>query len=370
MDERTQKERLGQELRFLKESYEAEVISKEEFEKGKERVEVKLKEINQLQENPGDIEKKEDEKTKNETAEEAVKETAKIKAERRESVLEAEEQKKDSNDKHGGKLFRYAAIFIILILAAFFSYSIFKEKKETSTNKERAMMPLCSSNDECKMEGMEGACLNPSTKDAKCQFKEITKINVLIINDRNSCFNCDTKRVVSILEEWFGSINAKEIDYNTDEGKSIAEKLDAKLLPAYILDENITKKQIFEQSKQAFIKKNESYILSDDASGSTFYFKRENVQNKLDLFVKANDIKSVQAEKNLQEFFGAFKEVKFEKYSSDGLTKELGIKVYPTFLINNRVKFTGVQPAEVIKENFCKLNNLPNCNSTLSKSLV
>ena len=34
MDDKTQKERLEQELRFLRESFEAEVISKDEFEKG------------------------------------------------------------------------------------------------------------------------------------------------------------------------------------------------------------------------------------------------------------------------------------------------------------------------------------------------
>src|SRR3989338_921575 len=45
MDDKTQKERLEQELRFLKESFEAEVISKEEFEKGSDRIERKLREI-------------------------------------------------------------------------------------------------------------------------------------------------------------------------------------------------------------------------------------------------------------------------------------------------------------------------------------
>ena len=45
MDDKPQRERLEQELRFLKESFEADVISREEFEKGKDRVERKLKEI-------------------------------------------------------------------------------------------------------------------------------------------------------------------------------------------------------------------------------------------------------------------------------------------------------------------------------------
>ena len=35
--EKEQKERLEQELRFLKESLEADVISRDEYEKGKER---------------------------------------------------------------------------------------------------------------------------------------------------------------------------------------------------------------------------------------------------------------------------------------------------------------------------------------------
>ena len=35
MEEKTQKERLEQELRFLKESLEAEIISNEEYEKAK-----------------------------------------------------------------------------------------------------------------------------------------------------------------------------------------------------------------------------------------------------------------------------------------------------------------------------------------------
>ena len=42
---KNQRYRLEQELKFLKESFEAEVISKEEFEKGKNRIEEKLKEI-------------------------------------------------------------------------------------------------------------------------------------------------------------------------------------------------------------------------------------------------------------------------------------------------------------------------------------
>ena len=229
----------------------------------------------------------------------------------------------------------------------------------------------CSSNDDCRQEGKESICINPAAKNAKCEFKEILKTNVVVLNDRHNCFNCDTQRVLNIMENWFGAINAEEIDYNTQEGKNIAEKFDAKMLPMYILDENITNNSGFEQFKHAFVKKDSSYALSDDAAGSTFFIKRENIQNKLDFFIISGDDASVKAEKNLREFLESFKEVKFEKHlSDDSLAKELGIRNFPAFLVNNRVKFSGVLAAETIKENFCKMNKLPQCEKSLSKSLV
>jgi len=87
--------------------------------------------------------------------------------------------------------------------------------------------------------------------------------------------------------------------------------------------------------------------------------------------VKENDTSSINAEKNLKELLDNFKEVQFEKHSSDStFAKELGIKTFPTFLVSNQIKFSGVLTAEMIKNNFCKLNKLPECEKSLSKSLV
>ena len=95
------------------------------------------------------------------------------------------------------------------------------------------------------------------------------------------------------------------------------------------------------------------------------------MQNKLDLFVISGDDASIKAEKNLKEFLDAFPEAKFGMHDADNaLAKELGIEIFPTFLINNRVKFSGVAAAETIKENFCKPNKLPACEKSLPKSLA
>lgn len=361
MDDKTQKERLEQELRFLKESFDAEVISKEEFEKGKDRIEKKLKEIQnqakeQISEEPqpetaaerqekaeeaGAKEPKKESTTKEaekpQAGDEEYFEPAEIKEEKEhfEKPKEAAEEEKREN-----KFFKYAVLFVVLVLAAFFLYS-----------------------------SLKGNIQKPEEK--LTTLKEAEKTNVIILNDRKSCFNCDTERILSILEGWFGALNAEEIDYSTDEGRNLAERFDAKTLPVYILDENITKKPEFGQFRQIFIKKDDKYILSDDAAASTFYFKRENVPSKLDLFVVAGDRSSIKAEKNLEEFLKAFKEVKFERHSpTDKLSQELEIKIFPTFLVNNRVKFSGIHSADTIKNNFCRLNKLPECERSLSKSLI
>lgn len=370
MDDKTQKEKLEQELRFLKESFEAEVISKDEFEKGKKRIEKKLNEIMQSAEKEETGAQKEEVKEKNEheqkteplekkeepdeaKSEAKTEERIKLKvidegqyfepqeAENKEPV---ENKTKPQEKKESNKIFKYGVVFIVMLLIGFFSYSLINQNKNT----------------ELKTEQKE---LIPKT--------ELQKTNLLVLNDRKSCFNCDTQRILAILENWLGELNAGEISYNTEEGKRIAEKLDAKLLPLYIFDENITKSQNFEQIKGLFIKKGANYVLSDDAAGSTLYFARENVPNKLDLFVKPEDGASIRSEKNLKGFLDAFKEVKFDKHiSSDKLTQELKIKTFPTFLINNKVKFSGVHTAQNIKENFCKLNKLPACEKSLSSSLI
>lgn len=391
MDNKSQKERLEQELRFLKESFEAEVISKEEFEKGKDRIERKLKEIQnaakpseKLQAEP---EKHETQEKTEQPVDAAIqsKEPERIKlkviqdepveqhfeAEQRpakESVPEktiVEEQKKES------KFFKYIIIFIVLILIVFFSYSYLKKEVPQEKANQVKFVAACSSDNDCRQEGKIGACISPNTKAAKCEFMEMPKTNVIVLNDRKSCFNCDTQRVLGILESWFGALMIKEIDYGTEQGKNLAEKFDAEMLPMYILEENITKNPDYGQFKQTFVKKNENYVLSDDAAGAAFYVKREDIQNRLDLLVKENDIASSDAEKNLKEFLENFNEAKFEKHlSTDSLAKELNIKTFPTFLINNKIKFSGVHAAETIKGNFCKLNKLPECGKSLSKSLV
>lgn len=374
MDDKN-REKLQQELNFLKESFDADVISKEEYEKGKERIEQKLKESNHAdsnKENP-DIEEP---KAGAESEEKDTEEQDKLeKTEAKEAALEPEKEARNDPERFKkpkeSKTLMYATVFVVLALVIFFAYSLVSAWKVPAINKPVQMAPACSTDSDCAKENANSVCINPGTENAKCETPQVAKTGVIVLNARKECFNCDTQRISSLIESWFGALDAREVDYSSKEGRAIADKYNVNLLPAYILEEKISNSSSFEQFRQIFIKKNNAYVLKDDAAGATFYFRRENMPNKLDLFVKENDAASIKAEKNLQEFLNNFKNVQYKKHvQGDNETFQLNIRSFPTFLINNQIKFSGVQTADTIKTNFCAVNKADECQKTLSKGLV
>ena len=389
MDERSQKDRLEQELRFLKESFEADVISKEEFEKGKDRIERKLKEI--IQKEKGEIVKKEHQEPKEEiniiTEEKNEAERVPLsviqedheeenhedkKEEKQDESSDAEEPKEEHERE--SRFYKYIVVFAILAVVLFFGYNYFSSSSEapgtTETPKINIDFFMCSSDNECFKDSIRGHCINPGTTESKCEIEK-TKVNLLVINDRRNCFNCDTNRIEGILREWFGSLNVMEVDYGLDEGKLLAQRYGSGLLPIYLLDSNVTSLEKYGNYKQLFNIKEDSYVLKDDAAGASFYYSRNEMKNEILFFAKENDSVSIRAEKNLQEFLKSFPDVKFKKYkSTDSLAKELGIKTFPSFLVNNRIKFSGLLPSEHIKINFCTVNNPGECSKKLSSKLI
>lgn len=359
MTDANHKERLEQELRFLKESYEAEVISREEYEKGSERIERKLKENSEIKSESNPLEEPQ------EHAEQPMQANAPQKKQIPESgPAETEHEAREARKSGGSNFYVYASVFIILSLGVFFAF-VFLKGGTTVAN-------VANVPDDKPHEF--------SQKDAQLKMEsnmEIAKVNVspkiglVVLNDGKDCFNCDTRRVIDIIEGWLGGLNVREVDFATEEGKALAERINPKLLPVYILDENASGAKGFENFRQAFVRKNSSYVLSDDASGARLYFRRENIPDKIDFFALQKDDSSAKAEKNFREFLREFKGVNFEKHlKDDKLTKELGINTFPAFLVNNRIKITGVNTADAIKKSFCRMNKEESCKKNLSKSLA
>ncbi len=372
------KDRLEQELRFLKESLEADVITKEEFLKGKDRIENKLRELESqepkkaeedsyitIKEIKDEPEEMQEDAPIEETPVEVYEESEeKIEDKEPESPLEEEKTAEEPEKPTKKPRYKYIAMLLIgLIIIALILMSSFKEKE----------LPVCTSDSACNQESMIGTCINPGTKESKCEFIQDVKAEFIILNDEN-CLSCDTARMVDVINQLFPSAKYRSIGYKEDEGMKLLQRLDIEVLPAYIFDENISKAYNFNKTERIFIKNKDRYIISPEAAGSNYFFKRDEIKSSLKLFILPNSNASLKAEKNVKEVLNLFKEkITFSKYEvaeNDMLSKELAITSYPAFLVNNQLKLTGVQPAEVIKQKFCELNKFEECNKKLSEDII
>jgi len=395
----SQKERLEKELLFLEESLEAEVITREEYDKGKKRIEDKLssleeepegkaetedimvKELKEFPEEPeaeepeeypsaAEEEKEEISLPEEEPKEEEFEETEepeekKVKPAK---VAEKKPKKEKPEQKKSAKSYKQlirtaAAIAIVLIIALF----LFKMCSKAPA------APICSSDIDCKEPGKIGECLNASTKEAQCIFYEPVPVNLTILNDK-ACLFCDTNRMLSTITQLFPGVTEKEIDVKTPEGNTLLNKMGITALPAYIFGANIENTVNFDNFKRALVKKGDKYIINLKASGSDYFFKRAEQPNKLELFLLKGSNNSM-VESKIQEALGLFgdkitfnKKIISEEEKTD-LEKELGITSYPAFLVNNQIKFTGTLSSDQIKENFCVLNKLKECEKKLSTNL-
>lgn len=406
-----EKEKFEKELEFLKESFDSEVISEEEYLSGKERIEKQLNEL-KTKEQPeekkdGQEPKKEEEikKPKKTKEVEPEKEEIKPEEEKTEEIIEKEEIQKtisssteekpeteekikqeeeiEEDTKKGLNWKFLVAGLLGVILIGIFIASFFNEKEanEEIVSEEIeddyieeptiAEFIACSSDEECYEEGKIGTCINLGTEDAKCEFKDITKTKLTIVTTED-CFNCDTSRVLKLLKGLFPSLYLESLDYGSEEGKKLVDGLKIDALPTYIFDENLDNTFNFEKIKGAFEEINGRFVMNKEASGANYFLNRGIISNRLDVFLIEGEISTVKTEQSLEEFLELFGDNinLFKHNKEDSLTRELEIKTFPTFLINNKIKFSGVQSANKIKENFCQLNNLEGCSEELSKSLI
>jgi len=414
-----EKEKLQKELEFLKESFDTEVISEEEYLSGKERVEKQLKDLEVKTQKEKKSRRKEPEKEEENPEEEIIDEKNSPEKEYDEMETESEESEYAQEEKHEDEAeeieknevqktitetreerrhekfeekpedeipvtfkkngrWKFFAIGLLVVMIAIFAVQFFSSENpdaekalpEADINSAVKEFIACNSDKECREEGKIGICTNPGTKNAECEFKDDAKAGLVIINAKD-CFNCDTSRVLKLLKELFPNLDVNNLDYDSKEGGKLAGELGIEALPAYIFDSNLSNAFNFGKAKSAFDKAGNKYIMNKEASGATYFVKRDVIPGRLDVFL-ADDGASLKAERNLKEFLDLFgNNIKFAKHNkNDPLAAELKINTFPTFLINNKIKFSGVQPADKIKENFCMMNKIKECSEELSKNLI
>lgn len=397
--------RLQEELKFLKESLDADIISKEEYEQRKKQLEDSLygpqkpvrgnnhkKEQRNDANVPDGAEKpaasEGQRQPENEAASEKDLADAKKSAvpETQETTFEPEDEpvpkvrndssreKAASKKKPSDKLIIIIAVLLLIAVVFFFSLSLLNAPSGEGVGKSNDIKsaPACNSDEECIKHGFVGSCINPGLIDAGCVFLEEPKVGMIVLNAED-CFSCDTSRVEGILKTWFPGIITTKLSIGSAEGKAIATSLGIKMLPSFVFNSSLMGSSSYPEYEGMFSMVNSTYILSPAASGANYYLSRKEIPARIDIYLVAGDQSTERAEANIRQFTGLFSGIDSQLHyvsADDAIVKGLGINTFPTYLVNNKVKFSGVLPPESIKANFCYMNDLPECKTKLSSSLL
>jgi len=346
---------------------EEKVVEKKEAEVEEEKKEPVKEEVKVEEKKVAEVEEELKEEEEKEKAIEEIKEEEKPV----EEVKEEEPRVIIEEEKKGSNKLAYIAVILIIVIGSwyFFFSGSGSDVPVELPDESLTVLAACNSDDDCIKEGSIGICNFPGLVEAACEYMQDVEIKLTILNS-NQCFNCRTSRVLSILNEFFPNLEIETVDFDTEQGKEIQELNLINALPAYIFDSNFELAYNYDKFSTSFNAARENFVMKNTVANANFYVNRESISNKLDLIVKQDQTASLKAEENLQEFLGEFK-VDFEKHDKNSeIAKELGINTFPIFLINNKIKFDGVQSADKIRENFCKLNNATACALGLTKSLI
>ena len=255
-----------------------------------------------------------------------------------------------------------AIIGIVLLILIFYQWMF----------KGDAVAPsfACMADTDCAKTGFIGTCISPNTSGAECQFETVVPVNLTLIGDP-SCTVCDSARMESVLAQLFPGIQIQRFSIDSEEGRQIVQKNGIGALPAYLLGKEAGQAPRFGEFQRALIQTEEGdYLVSPSASGASYFFRREPEEGRLDLYL--TEVHPV--EKNVEEVLQLLgSSMRYEsrivsEEDKEKLKNEMAITSYPTFVVNNQFKFSGLQSAESIKEKFCAFNPLDECATVLSVS--
>ncbi len=360
-----QKEKLENELRFLKDTLDAGLIDTAEYEKERKRIEDKILEIDnhtEISDEKPDAKVKPSQEKVDEQHEHENLIQIRSKSEEKSAEPEKPEtysySQKSEQEEKKSSWGKYAVIAVVLIaFIVVFSFMNGNESKtDTAVKKpvQNNFVPVPTiSNGEIAV-GNENAGL-------------------IVITD-NDCAICETERMRNILLEMF-STKARIIDADEKDAKNLIKELGITVLPAYILTADIESSGNFNSFRTALVKKGDKYIVSNAASGGSYFFNSAEKKGEIVLYVLEDDAMNAKTDENLREFLDNFEDdvtfVKREVSSAErvSLKNEFGITTFPVMMINNKYKLTGVYPAETVKEFFCKINPNEKCDLALATYL-
>ncbi len=322
----SQVDRLKRELRFLRESFEAGIISEEEYTKGKTRIESKLNEwgegvveeygkrsetaekkvepkdivVEEIpDEDPEEVEEEEEddeEKYKKEVLENEVKERVQQEDEREGlksqiEGLQMQIQEKNDDIKEREKEIRARD----------------REKVKLNKKIEKLEKEVKKGNDKVKKLKQNGKKksknhfdvwkyvslilvlvilllfftkikpdipepTDPLLNETIAEEKVPVDVELMILNDFN-CTACNTEKTIEVSKQLFPGLSVVSIDYNTEEGNVLYSYYNITYLPAYIFGEELNETESWisnERLRASFRNVNGKYLLKEESTGSNY----------------------------------------------------------------------------------------------------
>jgi|ETNmetMinimDraft_2_1059921.scaffolds.fasta_scaffold00367_3 chemotaxis protein histidine kinase CheA len=285
---------------------------------------------------------------------------------------------KDSSER--SSLGKYAFIVLVIAFGLFFLFkgNLFGDRSgsmdqpiELLAQSEIVTEPACYRDSDCSQDRMIGSCSDAATSDAACSFVEDSEVHLTIIDDP-SCALCDSTRMEQTLREVFPNLVVNRLSFASDEGSALALRQQISLLPAYFIGEEVGNAAHFDLFSRALALVDGGYFVTPQASGASYFAGREPRAKTLTVFVTA-DVRD-RTMRNVQPVVDLFKgDITFTERlvnaNAQSLVDEFAISTYPTFVINNHVKFGGIHSPDSIKENYCLFNAVAGCSTTLTSQI-
>jgi glutaredoxin len=139
-------------------------------------------------------------------------------------------------------------------------------------------MPACSSDTDCMNQpGKIGLCENPGKKDAKCNYQDDARVELIIVNSKD-CPNCNTAQFIQVLQRMFYNMDVKEADASSETGSRMISRLNLQHAPSLVFGSTIQETYAWktnERLRTAFRQQGDYFVMLDEATGATFVLDAE-----------------------------------------------------------------------------------------------
>ncbi|MDD2680301.1 MAG: hypothetical protein PHO03_05855 [Candidatus Omnitrophica bacterium] len=147
-----------------------------------------------------------------------------------------------------------------------------------------AILPRCFTDNDCKKEGLVGACQNAGSLNAGCLFSEAVKVKLTVVTPKE-CLSCNPEPVVNFLKKQLPGLEVTYIYYPDKKAEKLIADLKVSGLPLYLLGKEVTRDRNFANLKASLEQRGDFYMLKPQAGGLSYFLGRKKQKGKLDLFI-------------------------------------------------------------------------------------